>query len=120
MQDIINIAKALSDKKRLRALMMLTKGELCLCQIIEMLNLSPSTVSKHMTILKHAGLVEARKQGRWVYYRLPKSNVPVIVKNTIQLVRSSLNKDSRILQDASCLKNVMEKDLEQLCRHYRK
>jgi DNA-binding transcriptional ArsR family regulator len=47
-------------------------GELCVCQIIELLGLVPSTVSKHMSILKQAGLVENRKEARWMYYRLPK------------------------------------------------
>jgi len=50
--------------------MMLSGGELCACQIIEMLGLAPSTVSKHMSILRQAGLVETRKEGRWIYYRL--------------------------------------------------
>ena len=119
MQNLIDIAKALSDENRLRALMILTKGQLCLCQIIEMLSLSPSTVSKHMSILKQAGLVETRKKGRWVYYRLAASGAPVIAKEAIRLVRKGLRKDKRILQDASRLETVMEKDLEELCRHYR-
>lgn len=70
MIEILNITKALSDENRIRALMMLTGGELCVCQIIEMMQLAPSTVSKHMSILKQAGLVETRKDGRWIYYRL--------------------------------------------------
>jgi DNA-binding transcriptional ArsR family regulator len=49
---------------------MLTSGELCVCQVTEVLQLAPSTVSKHMSILRQAGLVEARKEGRWIYYRL--------------------------------------------------
>jgi len=56
MRTIINIAKAFSDENRVRALMMLCNGELCVCQLIEMLGLAPSTVSKHMTILYQAGL----------------------------------------------------------------
>ena len=72
MLETLNITKALSDENRIRALMMLTGGELCVCQIIEMLGLAPSTVSKHMSILRQAGLVETRKEGRWIYYRLSK------------------------------------------------
>ncbi|MHC4156850.1 MAG: ArsR/SmtB family transcription factor [Planctomycetota bacterium] len=62
MGDFTSIAKALSDENRVRALMMLSEGELCVCQLIEMLALAPSTVSKHMSILFQAGLVNARKQ----------------------------------------------------------
>jgi ArsR family transcriptional regulator len=71
MNDVLNVAKALADANRLRALMALGAGELCVCQLIEMLGLAPSTVSKHLSILHQAGLVEVRKEGRWMYYRLP-------------------------------------------------
>ncbi len=71
MDDLLLIGSALSDRNRVRALAQLQGGELCVCQIIELLQLSPSTVSKHMSILRHAGLVEARKDGRWMYYHLP-------------------------------------------------
>ena len=65
MRAFLAIAKALADENRARALMALGGGELCLCQIIEVLGMSPSTVSKHMSILHQAGLVERRKDGRW-------------------------------------------------------
>lgn len=71
MEKILNIAKALSDGNRLRALMLLRNGELCVCRLIDLLGLAPSTVSKHMAILKQAGLVETRRAGKWTYYRLP-------------------------------------------------
>jgi ArsR family transcriptional regulator len=51
--------------------MMLCDGELCVCQLIKMLGLAPSTVSKHMSILRQARLVQARKEGKWMYYRFP-------------------------------------------------
>ena len=58
MRDFLAIAKALSDASRVRILMFLKDGELCVCQVVEMLNLAPSTVSEHMAILHRAGLVE--------------------------------------------------------------
>jgi AhpD family alkylhydroperoxidase len=51
--------------------MALWDGELCVCQMIELLGLAPSTVSKHISILRPAELLESRKDGRWIYYRLP-------------------------------------------------
>lgn len=70
MEETLKIVKALSDSSRLRALAALRGGELCVCQIIELLGLAPSTVSKHMSLLREAGLVEGEKRGRWVYYKL--------------------------------------------------
>ena len=69
MFDFIAITRALSDKNRVRILAALEDRELCVCQIIEMLGLSPSTVSQHLSILRHARLITGRKQGRWMYYR---------------------------------------------------
>ena len=71
MDGFIEITKAISDPNRVRILMALRAGELCVCRIIELLQLAPSTVSKHLTILKRAGLIEGRKEGRWMHYRLP-------------------------------------------------
>lgn len=59
MRKILNITKALADENRVRALMMLQNGEMCVCNIIDMLNMAPSTGSKHMSIWsKPAGMAE--------------------------------------------------------------
>ena len=70
MDKFVYILKAVSDPTRIRILMALKAGELCACRITEMLKLAPSTVSKHMSILKIAGFIEFRKDGRWIYYKL--------------------------------------------------
>ena len=57
MIEFLNIIRAIGDENRLRAIMALRTGELCVCQIVELLQLAHSTVSKHMSILKQAGLV---------------------------------------------------------------
>ena len=77
MKEFLSITKAMGDESRLRALLALAGGELCLCQIIELLGLAPSTVSKHMAVLHHAGLVETRKQGRWIFYSLAEARPPL-------------------------------------------
>ena len=62
--------KALSDKTRLRILGLLVDGELCVCRLHESLELPQPAVSRHLASLRRAGLVESRKEGLWVYYRL--------------------------------------------------
>ena len=118
MRNIIGITKALSDENRVRALMMLCQGELCVCQLIQMLGLAPSTVSKHMSILYQAGLVDARKQGRWNYYRLADGEAPEYVLQAIKWVQDSVGKDKRIAQDAREVKRVCKIDKGQLCACY--
>ena len=120
MYDFINIAKALSDENRVRALMLLSQGELCVCQLIEMLRLAPSTVSKHMSILRQARMVEGRKEGRWMYYRLADEDPPKEAIQAIRWVQNSLAKDKQILVDARQVKRVCKIDKDELCNCYKK
>jgi ArsR family transcriptional regulator len=62
--------KALSDPNRVRVLKLLQDKELCVCNIQAFLHLAQSTVSRHMKVLEDAGLVEHRRQGTWIMYRL--------------------------------------------------
>src|ERR1035437_10616642 len=100
MRDFLNITKALSDENRVRALLALRGGELCVCQIIEMLGLAPSTVSKHMTILAQADLIECRKSGRWRYYRLTGPKASPAVRATNRWVTALLKNDPEAVRDA--------------------
>ncbi len=120
MREFTTITKALADENRTRALMLLGRGELCLCQIIEMLGLAPSTVSKHMAILRQARLVEIRKNGRWCYYRLAGKDAPKAAREAIRWVQKNLSSEKKIIKDAKRLKTVLRIDTQKLSRHYRK
>jgi len=113
----MGIVKALADENRVRALLSLREGELCVCQIIELLNLAPSTVSKHMTILKQARLVETTKRGRWVYYRLSNGReASGLVTDAVSFVLKSLSNNPTVLKDVERLRMVLETHPEELCR----
>lgn len=75
MQDILNIFKALSDQTRLRVLKLLEHGELCVCDIFSALDMVQPKVSFHLSVLKEAGLITDRKEGRWVHYRIDDSDL---------------------------------------------
>jgi DNA-binding transcriptional ArsR family regulator len=119
MRKFMTVTKALADMNRVRTLMFLRHGELCLCQIIEILGLAPSTVSKHMTILQQADLVEARKEGRWMYYRLPQKPSQLI-RNTLKWLENVLHNDANILADDKKIKALRKVPKEELCAHYKK
>jgi ArsR family transcriptional regulator len=112
---MVEIAKALSDSNRVRALMALRNGELCVCQLIELFKLAPSTVSKHMSILKQAGLVESRKDSRWVYYRLPHEGNNVLIDHTINLIESTVESDRLILSDKSEILQIQKNGIDSFC-----
>jgi len=68
MQDIAQIYKALSEQMRLRMLMLLTQGELCVCDIMAVLDEPQSKVSRNLAYLKHSGLIQGKRVGTWMHY----------------------------------------------------
>jgi ArsR family transcriptional regulator, arsenate/arsenite/antimonite-responsive transcriptional repressor len=115
MFEFMSIMKALADPNRVRIVCALEAGELCVCQIVEMLGLAPSTVSKHLSILRQARLIVDRKEGRWMYYRLPEET-STEAQGALALLRSSLASDSQILADAVRVAEIQCLDREALCR----
>ena len=120
LREFLPVAKALADPNRARILMFLRGGELCVCQIIEMLHLAPSTVSKHVAVLHQAGLVESRKQGRWIYYRLARGKASASARQAVRWVQRSLADDEQVAKDAKRLKAVRKVDKEELCARYKR
>src|SRR5437870_11852955 len=80
--EMERVLKALADTTRLRILGLLLTGEVCVCHIHESLRISQPKASRHLAYLRRAGLVDARKQGLWVHYRLATASDPLL--GTIQ------------------------------------
>jgi ArsR family transcriptional regulator len=70
MQKTAQLFKAMSEETRLRILALLGRGELCVCEIEAALDMPQSTVSRHLALLRQAGLVLGRRRGVWMHYRL--------------------------------------------------
>ena len=109
------VFRALGDESRARIVMSLTGGELCVCRIIDLLGLAPSTVSKHLQILKAAGLIECRKDGRWIYYWLS-GNGDGVVPELVEFVKHALGQDELLKEDRKRLKELMKENPEQICK----
>ena len=75
MQDITLTFKALSDATRIRILSLMKEGELCVCDIAETLQMTQPNISFHVSLLKEAGLIKDRKNGRWIHYSLDDSDM---------------------------------------------
>ncbi len=116
MRDFLDISKALSDPSRVRVLLALKDRELCACQIIELLGLAASTVSKHMTILRQADLVESRKEGRWAWYRRAGRDAPKESRAALRWLDRSLGTGRDAAKDARRLEKILNRPLEDLCR----
>lgn len=86
-QMTARIFKALGDENRIKILTLLHTGERCACRLQEALNISQPTLSHHMRILLDAGLISARKDGKWIYYTLSEEGA----KTAQQMLSSVLN-----------------------------
>ena len=70
MKQFIRIMKAMSDPNRVRIIKLLQRKELCVCELRELLGLAQSTVSKHLKLLDDVELIESRRNGAWIIYRI--------------------------------------------------
>jgi DNA-binding transcriptional ArsR family regulator len=116
MREFMRITKALADANRVRVLLALEGRELCVCQITELFGLAPSTISKHLSVLHQAGLIESRKSERWVYYRQPDATASVAVRKAIDWVQKSLADTPQADADAKKLKHILKITPTALCQ----
>ncbi len=112
----MNITKALGDETRVRILMALRGGELCVCQITELFGMAPSTVSKHLSILYQAGLVLSRKTERWVFYRLPGKAASGTVRGVLSWVVKSVEREENVISDGKQLREILKVDPAEICK----
>ncbi len=115
LRNFILQAKAISDETRVRILKLLEEGEFCVCQLMDILGMKQSTVSKHLGILKTAGLVECRKNGTWTFYKLSNSLINNYNLDFLKLL-SYLKDDLLIQEDKKRLKMIAKQDIKILCK----
>lgn len=100
--------KAAADPTRLRILKMLGDGEMCVCQIIAVLSLSQSTVSKHLFLLRAAGFVRDRKDRKWIYYSLDREPGNPYASKVLRSIRKWMNDDPSIVADRERMARARE------------
>jgi len=106
MRQLLKIFKALSDGNRLRIVKILQIRSLCVCEITEILQLSNSTVSKHLSILRDAELILDDKVGKWVNYQLNDSVTERYVADLLPLLAKWLPQERVVLEDAHKVNSV--------------
>lgn len=105
--DIVEVLKALADETRIRILNVLYKETLCVCDLEEILKLSQSNASRHLTKLKNARLIIGEKQAQWVYYRVDEK---ILARYLFvnELLLNELNKNPQFQKDVARLKKYRE------------
>jgi len=104
MKELVSMAKVLSDPSRVRILVALRERELCVCELCTALAMTQSTLSTHLKVIRQAGLVSARKEGKWMYYRTAQTSERLLVQ-LFQSFSSSLKNDPVLSRDSKNLKD---------------
>lgn len=114
MCELMLVLKAVADKNRMRILKMLEKKNMCVCELAAVLGITQPSVSKHLSLLKNAGLVRDERNGQWIDYNLCREKVnqyaPVILKQ----IEAWVNDDPCVKHDkktaaALCREEVCKK-----------
>lgn len=109
------VSKAVADPSRVRILKLLEQGELCVCQITAVMDLAAATISKHLSCLKNAGLVQLRRDGKWAYYRVAEKDLNPYARQFLNMVGASLSDDPGIVADHRLLDLVKAVPVQILC-----
>lgn len=124
MESFVEVIQSLADATRLRMVRLLAAAgkELCVCEFVDSLEVPQYNVSRHLKVLKHAGLVTERKEGRWVYYGLTDRSGPFLrhLVNAVQSIpeatvardRKELAKRLKIREQGKCLKGITKLHLK--------
>ena len=111
MDKLVRIFKALGDKNRLRIVKMLQRKSLCVCEITAILSLATPTVSKHLSILKGAGIIKDMRNGKWVDYSLNKNGINLYWMGLIPFLAYWLENDEQVMADAEKINTVSREEL---------
>jgi ArsR family transcriptional regulator len=110
VEDIAQIYKALSEQMRLRILMLLTQGELCVCDLMAVLEEPQSKVSRHVAYLKNSGLIQGRRVGTWMHYFL-KEPLEGLAAAHVEFLRKELAGFKWVRDDVEKMREVKARKL---------
>ena len=106
MRDVAGFHAALADETRLRLLCLIEGGEVCVCHLQDVLKTNQPKISRHLAYLRKAGLVEARRDGKWSHYRLKElaADLQKILSQTLAhlKIESQIKKDLQRLKQVTC------------------
>jgi ArsR family transcriptional regulator len=104
--ELVAIAKTLGDRTRIRIVAALRKGELCVCELVDALDISQSSLSSHLQICRQVGVLTMRKEGRWIYYSLSTRYAPLLERTFSEL--QTVRTDEQLQRDARRLKKRLQ------------
>ncbi|HHF98807.1 MAG TPA: metalloregulator ArsR/SmtB family transcription factor [Candidatus Aerophobetes bacterium] len=110
MQEILNILKILSDEIRLKIVYLLSQeSELCVCELMEALKMSQSRISNHLRILRNTGIIEAKREGKWMFYCLKRDKMDKAILNIIVNITKTIDKEGYLTEEKELVKKLISK-----------
>lgn len=98
MNELVVTAKAFADPTRVRILAALRGGELCVCELSDALGVTQSTLSTHLQVIRDAGLVQTRRDGKWIYYTVS-AEMEQLLESVFGFFASTVKNDSTLRRD---------------------
>jgi ArsR family transcriptional regulator, arsenate/arsenite/antimonite-responsive transcriptional repressor len=99
MRELTSLGQAIADPTRVRIIGALRRGELCVCELVDALEISQSTLSGHLQVLRHTGMVTTRKEGRWIYYSLTDQKT-ALIEAIFSHIRPDADANPRLRRDS--------------------
>ncbi len=106
MHQLVKAFKALSDETRLRMLNLLLQRECCVCEVMQVLNISQTRASRNLSMLYDAGFLKLRKEGLWAYYSIDKTALEDYMVSLLDSVEAGLEDNPVALQDKKSLQKA--------------
>ncbi len=113
MESLVGIFKALSEPARIRILSLLLNGELCVCNLMAVLDMPQSTASRHLAYLKNSGWITSARRGVWMYYRLAEEEG--VRKDILEVLRLYLPQTDGVAADNARLTAFLEQKGHNVC-----
>lgn len=111
MRELVKVFKAAGDKNRLRILKMLERKDMCVCELAAVLGIAQPSVSRHMSLLKEAGLVRDEREGQWIIYRLCDEKVNQYAPALLRQLQAWVNDDATIVRDKNMLPALCRQEI---------
>jgi ArsR family transcriptional regulator, arsenate/arsenite/antimonite-responsive transcriptional repressor len=111
MRILMQVLKAVADRNRMRILKMLEQKKMCVCELAAVLDIKQPSVSKHLSILKNAGLIQDERNGQWIDYSLCRDEHNAYCPELREMFTHWLNDDSIVQSDRQTMKTLCREDI---------
>ena len=109
MQKILEALKILSDEIRLKIVSLLAENELCVCELMDTLGMSQSRISNHLRILRNTGIIEAKREGKWIFYSLARNAMDKSLWEIIQAIQTKIDEEEYLTREKILIEQLISR-----------